>query len=94
MVEAPELGEDVRTCDLFSFFQSFLWDDMLVRVSANVEHHGRELTLEEGMRPSEFLARLLDYLQLQLGVGDFHDLARQLKKFSDFNEDGKVALWM
>ena len=63
---------------------------MIMRVSSDVEHHGRELTLEEGMLPSEFLAHLLDYLRLQLGQGDLHSLARQLKKFADFNEDGKV----
>ncbi|KAL8625898.1 hypothetical protein ACOMHN_012490 [Nucella lapillus] len=71
---------------------SFWWDDMLLRVPGALEKPGREVTLMEGMLPSEFMALLLDHLQLLLGPGDFQGLVRQLKKFADFNEDGKLSL--
>ena len=64
---------------------------MMMRVQGMVEQEGREPNLAEGMLPSEFLALLLDRLQMALGPGDFSGLARELKKFADFNEDGKVV---
>ncbi|XP_070177305.1 divergent protein kinase domain 1B-like [Littorina saxatilis] len=72
--------------------KSFWWGKMLMRVPADLERDERELTLVEGLLPSEFLALLLDYLNLQLGNGDMHNLARELKKFGDFNDDGKLSL--
>lgn len=72
--------------------KSFHWRGSLMRVPADAEHPGRELALVEGMMPSEFVALLEDYLQIQLGANDFIDLIRRLKKFADFNEDGKLSL--
>jgi hypothetical protein len=64
---------------------------MQMRVPAAADRPGGELTLVEGMMPSEFLSMLEDWLQTQLGPADFTDLVFKMKKFADFNEDGKVC---
>ena len=61
-----------------------------MRVPDAILQDSGELTLVEGMMPSEFESLLVEHLQVELGVGDLRDLSRRLKKFGDFNEDGKV----
>nr|KAG5690912.1 hypothetical protein BaRGS_003403 [Batillaria attramentaria] len=72
--------------------KSFLWENMVMRISPLAQQRQRELTLVEGMLPSEFHALLLDHLRLKLGPGEYMSLTRRLKKFADFNEDGKLSL--